>query len=205
MNRRLICALIASAAAAVVSARQIVMTMTPAQIEEAIRLANDEKAARAFLLNYVVQARSGMGTGPLLGYVSTPFARVVRAALVARAKGTAFDAADVTSDLISPQLDVLVLNQSAAYSDLNATVQSVSITVGNQAIEPESTKAATPVQYRLFGLKEESERGIVAVFPLEAATSGNTIRVTYSQVVRGSSAITNCQSCSAPFFSARLR
>jgi hypothetical protein len=41
-----------------------------------------------FLDAYVVQTRAGWGNGPLIGSFSTPFARVVHAALAARKKGT---------------------------------------------------------------------------------------------------------------------
>ena len=73
--------------------------MTPESVDEAIRLAADDKATARFLGAYVVQTRAGWGNGPLIGSFSTPFARVVQAALAARKKGSPFATADVTPDL----------------------------------------------------------------------------------------------------------
>src|SRR5829696_8126109 len=46
-----------------------------------------------------------------LGSFSTPFARVVQAALAARKKGSRFATADVTSDLTAPELHVIALGR----------------------------------------------------------------------------------------------
>jgi hypothetical protein len=89
--------------------RQVAATLTPAALEDAIRLAGDEKAARRFLEAYVLQTRAGWGKGPLIGSISTPFARVVQAGLTARKQGNAFTMADVTPELIAPELHVIVL------------------------------------------------------------------------------------------------
>jgi hypothetical protein len=78
------------------AAQQVVVAMTPERIDEAIQLAADEKATAKFLDAYVVQTRAGWGNGPLIGSFSTPFARVVQAALAARKKGNPFATADVT-------------------------------------------------------------------------------------------------------------
>jgi hypothetical protein len=72
--------------------------MTPESVDEVIRLAADEKATSRLLDAYVVQTRAGWGNGPLIGSFSTPFARVVQAAVAARKKGNAFAPADVTPD-----------------------------------------------------------------------------------------------------------
>jgi hypothetical protein len=58
--------------------------LMPESIRDAIRLGADEKASVKFLQPYTVQTRTGMGTGPLIGVWSTPFARVVLAASAAR-------------------------------------------------------------------------------------------------------------------------
>jgi len=66
------------------------------------------------------------GNGPLIGSFSTPFARVVQAALAARKKGNSFAPADVTPDLTAPELHVIALAQTAATDDgMVATVLSV--------------------------------------------------------------------------------
>jgi hypothetical protein len=78
------------------AAQQVVVAMTPESIDEAIQLAADEKATVKFLDAYVVQTRAGWGHGPLIGSFSTPFARVVQAALAARKRGSSFATAEVT-------------------------------------------------------------------------------------------------------------
>src|SRR5215204_3474990 len=113
-------------AASETAAQQVIVTMTPESVDEAIRLAADEKATARLLDAYVVQTRAGWGNGPLIGSFSTPFARVVQAALAARKKGSAFAAGDVTPDLIAPELHVIALAQTAASDDgMIATVLSV--------------------------------------------------------------------------------
>jgi hypothetical protein len=63
---------------------------------------------------YVVQTRAGWGNGPRIGSFSTPFARVVQAALAARKKGNFARLPDVTPDLTAPELHVIALAQTAA-------------------------------------------------------------------------------------------
>lgn len=191
-------------------AQELIVNPSPAQIEEAIRLAGDEKAASRFLQAYVVQSRSGMGTGPLLGYVSTPFSRVVLAARAARKEGKAFASADVTADLVAPELHVIVLAQTAAYDPLPARLETVVITsnagAGSDArVEPLRMVAARKEDYAFFGLSSGGDPATVAVFPLTAATPGRSIRVTFTTVIRGSSALTNCKECAVPLGANRLR
>lgn len=187
---------------------QLVANMTDADIEEAIRLGIDEKAAAKFLQSYVAQTRTGLGAGPLIGYFSTPFSRVVRAAAAARKQGRPFTRADVTPDLLAPQLEVLALSHPAAYSPTTAAVVDVTITSSNsnspnEAIQPASTTPATSQHYALYGVSRENG-ATVAVFPLTAVAPGHRIRVSYSDVI-GSSAMTNCKECSVPLGVARLR
>lgn len=187
---------------------QLVDTMTPDRVEEAIRLAADEPAARKWLRSYVVQTRSGMGAGPLIGHFSTPFARVVLAALAARKDGKRLAIADLTPDILAPEVHILVVRQPAAYRQADASVESVTITSGKNppdpAIQPIRAAAATSRDYILYGLGPETA-ALVASFPLTAIADGNGIRVIFSDVVRGSTALTNCKECTVPFSVASLR
>lgn len=85
MNRRLIGCLLRSLSAVIATGtaagQQIIVIMTPESVEEAIRVAADDKTARKFLDSYTAQTRAGRGNGPLIGTFSTPFARVVQAAV----------------------------------------------------------------------------------------------------------------------------
>jgi hypothetical protein len=190
--------------------QQIVLAMTPERIEEAIRLAADDKAAVRFLDAYVLQPRAGWGNGPLIGRFSTPFARLVQAALSARKRGSAFTSGDVTPDLIAPQLHIVATAQKTPADDtLVATVQSVVLAprggkdpVG--VIEPLRTVELTTDYQNLTGTTFTGA-GIVAIFPLTALTASSEIRVVFDRTARGSSALSNCRECVVPLSLARIR
>jgi hypothetical protein len=83
-------------------------------------------ATAKFLYAYVVQTRAGWGNGPLIGSFSTPFERVVQAAIAARKNGGPFATVDATPDLTAPELHGIALAQTAATDDWTvATVLSV--------------------------------------------------------------------------------
>lgn len=213
MNRQLILYLLVglTAVATARSARgqQLLVNVTPVQIEEALQLASDEKAARKFLQSYVVQRHSGIGTGPLLGYFSTPFSRIVLAALAARKEGKDFASSDVSPELLVPELHVFVLSQTAAYDPVPARMEAVVIAsrTSNDAdaiVRPVRAVPASRQDYLLYGVTA-GDGSTVAIFPLSAIGAGKNIRVIFSHVVRGSSAITNCKECAVPIGIARLR
>jgi hypothetical protein len=104
------------------AAQQVIVTMTPESVDEAIRLATDEKATARFLDAYVLQTRAGWGNGPLIGRFSTRFARVVQAAAAARRKGNPFTPADVVPALIAPDLHVIAAAQTAATDEGTAAM-----------------------------------------------------------------------------------
>lgn len=59
----LVVALYLSAPHVVVSQEGAVSSLSPAQIDEALRIASDDNAAQKFLADYVLQTRSGLGSG----------------------------------------------------------------------------------------------------------------------------------------------
>jgi hypothetical protein len=125
--------------------------LMPESIRDAIRLGADEKASVKFLQPYTVQTRTGMGTGPLIGVWSTPFARVVLAASAARKEEKTFAASDVTPDLLVRELQVFVLPQQAAYADRAATVQTLVVVRrgggGETVIQPITVAPASKSQW----------------------------------------------------------
>jgi hypothetical protein len=99
---------------------------TPEHVEEALRLAADEKAAARFLNGYVVQTRAGWGNGPLIGSFSTPFSRVVQAALSARRRAAPFVRGDVPAELLAPEFHVVATTQKGWPDDTTvASVQAI--------------------------------------------------------------------------------
>lgn len=210
MTRHLLVCAATIAFSGATRAEQVAAALTGEQIEEAIRLASDEKAARKFLLAYIVQARSGMGEGPRIGYFSTPYSRIVLAALAARKEGKPFGTTDVDERLIAPQLHVVALNLPAAYDPTRAMVREIVIVArpgpsSGEVIEPTSRTLATPEHHRLYEITPENEDAVVAMFPIAALAAGKDLRVSYTHVVRGSSAVTNCKDCVVPLFSTRVR
>jgi hypothetical protein len=193
-----------------VEAQQLVTTMTPETIDEAIRLAGAEKATARFLEAYVVQTRAGWGYGPPIGSFSTPFARVVQAAVAARKRGSPFTPADVTPDLIAPELHVIALAQPAATDEgLAATV--LSVTLGRRgskdltdAVQPVQTTALTAAYQNLTGTTLKGT-GIVAVFPLSALGAGSEIHVVFDRAARGLSRPATCRECTVPMDLSRVR
>ena len=142
-----------------------------------------------------------MGTGPLIGVWSTPFARVVLAASAARKDGRTFAASDVTPDLLARELQIFVLPQQAAYADRAATIQTVVVVRrgGGQetVVQPIKVAPASKSQMALHGLPEQAA-ATLASFPLTAVSEASVLRVSFSDVVRGSSAMTHCKDCVAP-------
>ena len=132
------------------------------------------------------------------------------AALAARKEGKTFAASDATRDLLRPELEVIVLNVPAAYDAGAATVREIIIVsrgagAAGQVIQPTNRVAAASRHYRLYEIAPDNKDAVAATFPLATLTTGNELRVSYSHVVRGSSAITNCKDCVVPLFSTRVR
>lgn len=192
------------------AAQQVIVTMTPESVDEAIRLAADEKATARFLDAYVVQTRAGWGNGPLIGSFSTPFARVVQAALAARRKGNSFPPANVTSNLTAPELHVIALAQPAAADDtMVTTVQSVVLARRGSknpadVIQPLNTTELTAEYQNLVGTTFKGT-GVVAMFPLSALVPDSEIRVVFDRTARGFSGLSMCRECTVPVNLNRLK
>jgi hypothetical protein len=190
-----------------VMGRQVAATLAPAALEDAIHLVEDEKAARRFLEAYVLQTRAGWGQGPLIGSISTPFARVVQAALTARKQGNAFTIADVTPELMAPELHVIVLSQQPTYDESTmATVQSVFLAQHGTPTgrQPSRKEQLTKEYQNRYGIASDRP-GIVAVFPLDAVTPGAEVRVVFDRIVRGATASSGCLDCVVPLDTRKIR
>ena len=180
-------------------AQQLVTEMSSKNIEAAIQLAGDEKMARRFLTRYGIQSHAGLGNGPLLGSFSTPFARVVQAALAAQKTGKTLAASDVSSEMVAPELHVIAMSQQAALDDASvAAVRSVVIADrnGNPGASSQSLKQMelTKEYKDLYGI-EFTQRGVIAVFPLTVLKAGREIRVSFDKMAKASSALAACKDC----------
>jgi hypothetical protein len=198
------------AAGETAAAQQVIVTMTPESVDEAIRLAADEKATARFLDAYVLQTRAGWGNGPLIGEFSTPFARVVQAAVAARKRGDPFTPADVTPALIAPELHVIAAAQTAATDEgIAATVLSVVLARRGSkdpadVIQPLRTTELAAQSQDLGGTAFKGP-GIVAVFPLSALVVDSEIRVLFDRTARGFSGLSMCRECTVPVTLNKIR
>jgi hypothetical protein len=205
-------AIVASAAlrAAKGEAQSLASSMTPERIEEAIRLASDEKSVRSLLAKYVVQTHAGWGDGPRIGTFSTPFVRVVQAATAALKTGKAFSPSDVTPGDLAPELHVIVTFQPSGAGDAKeVAVESVTIARRRDTsragdIQPLRMPALTTDYQSRYGQTFDAP-GIVAIFPLTALAADHEIRVSFREVVKGSSAMSYCRECVVPFPLAGIR
>jgi hypothetical protein len=188
-------------------AQELLESPSPAAIQEALRLGSDDKEAAKLLQSYALQTRTGFGTGPLLGYCTTPFARVMLAAQTAWRAGTILAASDIGPELLSPELHVLLLPQQQAYAPELARIESVVLVAGVGAqevvVKPTGVGSTTAPDLRSY-LRPIS--GVtIARFPLTAMVPGSALRVSFSHVVRGSSSAANCKDCLVPLAMKSLR
>jgi hypothetical protein len=190
-------------------AQQLVTLMDTNRVEEAFRLAADERASARFLDAYVLQTRAGWGNGPLIGSFSTPFSRVVQAAVAARRKAMPIGVSDVPAKLLAEELHVVATAQKGWPDDtMIATVQSVVLTMpgtsGPSVVQPQRTEELTTEYRALYGISS-TEPGIVAIFPLAALTPGSVIRVTFDRPARGLTGLSMCRECVIPVDLRRVR
>jgi hypothetical protein len=177
---------------------------TEEDIAAAIQLAADDQRARRFLEAYVLQSRAGWGSGPLLGVFNTPYSRIVQAARSARAQQTTFVAADVTPDMLAPEIHVIVpVDVPAAGEEARTHVRGIVITprsgVGSaQRIEPLRLTELTKEYRARYGVAIPGPAR-VAEFPISAMTAANQIVISVDQIARGSTAAADCRDCAVAF------
>jgi hypothetical protein len=200
----------AAIAARTAAAQQVVAPITDRDISDALRLAEDDKAAMRFLASYDLQIRAGWGNGPFIGTLTTPFARVVRAALAAHKNGQTFAADDVTSDLVLPELHVIAYSQKSAYDQpLAAEVFSVALAPRGSrdlgAISQPLRKEELTAEYAdRYGL-DSTGSGVIAIFPLSALRAEIEVRVLFDRAAKGSSPLANCRECIVPIDTRKIR
>jgi hypothetical protein len=177
-------------------------------IREALLLASDESAARRFLKTYVIWTHAGWGDGPLIGSFSTPFSRVVRAALNARAAGRTLTAEEIPASLLAPEVQVIAMAQPASGVAGRSNVERIvfvrRLRTSEELIEPLRIVPFTQ-RYQDADAGSVTNAAVMAVFPLEALAAATEIRVQFDRTARGSSAMATCQSCVMPLRSGSIR
>ncbi len=154
---------------------QLVFAMTPQRIEEAMAYGYRDKSPIAI---YTVLA--GLrGDKRQVAFASTPFSRVVAAAYAARTKYQPFTAADVTPDLIAPELHIYAQSKLSGPTILD--VEAIVIMPRGEkdpanVIRPTRTAVMTEQYKNLAGATFEGH-GLLAVFPLTAFVTDHQVRI----------------------------
>lgn len=139
---------------------QVVTEMTP----ELIRRAIDDRGA--------AQCRTLMKGGKIVACYTTPYSRVATAADDARKLYKTFTEADVTRDILAPELWIIATGgwNGRQYAD----VQTVAILPAN---ETDPAKAVRPISIQL--IDQNDGDGALARFPLSALSDDNVVHVVY--------------------------
>jgi hypothetical protein len=184
--------------------------LTRDDVRAAIRLASEEPAARRFLRSYVIWTRAGWGDGPLIGSFSTPFSRVVRAALNARAAGRTLTPEEVPPSLLVPEVQVIAMSQLA--SDVDLERSRVERIVFVRRDDEGTERVVEPLRTRPFTQHGNdavvgpfTNAALIATFPLDVLTSATEIRVQFDRTALGSTASSTCRTCVMQLESASIR
>jgi len=181
--------------------------MTPVQVQQAIDFGAQAKKLSA----YRIQEKAKFSWPPLIAVYTTPFLRVALAAHEAKKKYKAFSPADVTPDMLTPDIQVYASSQSLEGTAI-ANVETVVILPHksedrSQAIHPTRTTEATTEYKNLFGFTGEG-RGIVAAFPIDVWTEGNEVHVVFDRGIpsgQGSGARGGCTDCKSRIYLDKIR
>ena len=183
--------------------------LSDTQIDAAVRIASDDAATNVFLATHRLQTASGTEDGPTLGWISTPFSRIVLAGVAARKAGHVFTRDDVSMDPLLSELAVIATPQPAAAADRTlAQVTEIAVetrigTIVTDMLLPMRMRPATLEERTLHGV-ESANGTVVAVFSidavaplLEARTPNVVVRVTFDRATRGATPLTGCKDCVA--------
>jgi len=201
---------LAAMTARTAAAQQFAVPITDRDIGDALRLAEDDKAAMRFLASYDLQIRAGWGNSPFIGTFTTPFARVVRAALAAHKRGQTLAANEVPSDLMLPELHVIAYSQKSAYDQpLAAEPFSVALAPRGSrdpaaVIQPLRKEELSAEYIDRYGL-ESPGPGVIAIFRLAALRGDMEVRVLFDRAAKGSSPLANCRDCIVPIDMRNIR
>ena len=185
--------------------------LSDVQINDALRLAQDDRAGQALLSSYTLQTRTGVGTGPLIGRLSTPFSRVALAAVAARKDGHTLTRDDVPAEILRAEILVIATPQPAANSDAGLLANPRDVAIGKRdgndvsdVLLPLRVRSATSEERRLYDLRLLP--GVIvasfsqdALAPLFDTRSFNfVVRVSFDRVAKGSTPLTGCKDCFVP-------
>lgn len=170
---------------------EVERVMTPSKIEEAIQYG---KNGDLNLKHYRIQEKSAWGKGPLVGYFTTPFARVAFAAKQAYEEYRTFSIDDVTDDMIEPMLHVYGTSRVQDGSLVSAKVI-VIMPYKNEdlskVVKPSIVRTLDEEYYNLFGASWEGQ-SLMAVFPLSLLSESNEVHVVFDAELNTGSSVAKC-------------
>jgi hypothetical protein len=186
---------------------QIVQEMSPERIREAIAFGRSVKE----LSPYKIQEKARWSWPPLLGVYTTPFRRVALAANVAKKHYRQFSEADVTPEMIAPEIQIYVPSRSVEGTSI-ANVETIVILPFNskdksQAVLPKRMNQASEQYKNLFGFIGEGS-GMLAAFPLEVWREDNEVHVVFDRRIpssQGLGARGDCTDCKSRIYLKTIR
>lgn len=154
---------------------QVVTEMTPELVKAAIAAGGESC--------YRIKTKVMMDARPA-ACIGTPYSRVAGAAGEARKKYQPFAEADVTPEMLAPQVTVAVFPQNRLYN--KGGMVSVEAVVVMPAKSKDRAAAILPTQQaqldekyqNLYGAQFEA-RGMMATFPLSVLDEKNELRIVY--------------------------
>jgi hypothetical protein len=186
---------------------QIVRDMSPERIREAIALGTKAKD----LGGYRIQEKARWSWPPLIGFYTTPFLRVALAANAAKKQYKTFTEADVTPDMVKPEILVYAPSHAAQGADI-ASVETIVVLPRNgkdpgQAVHPTEVKDASEAYKNLLGFSGEG-KGLVATFPLDAWREDFEVHVVFDRAIpssQGPNAVGGCTDCKSRIYLDKVR
>ena len=150
---------------------------------------------------YRIQEKARFSWPPLIAFYTTPFLRVALAANDAKKHYKTFTEADVTPEMIAPEIIVFSPSHASDGADI-ANVDTIVLLPRNtkdpgQAIHPTEMKDASQEYKNLLGFTGEG-RGMVAIFPVNVWTEGVEMHVVFDRAIpsaMGANAVGGCTDC----------
>jgi hypothetical protein len=186
---------------------QIVREMTPERVREAIAFGTKTKDLRP----YRIQEKARWSWPPLIAVYTTPFLRVALAANAAKKQYRAFTEANVTPEMIAPEIQIYAASQSLGGTAI-ANVQTIVVLPHNskdssRAIHPARMNEASVEYKNLFGFSGEGT-GMLAVFPLDVWTENNEVHVVFDTGIpssNGAGSLGGCTDCKVRIYLEKVR
>ena len=186
---------------------QIVKEMSPELIREAIVFGMKVKVVEP----YRIQEKAHWSWPPLIGVYTTPYLRVALAANNAKRHYKQFSEADVTREMIAPEIHVYASPQPLQGAEI-ANVETIVVLPKrsrdlSQAIHPIRMSEASEEYKNLFGFSGQG-RGMLAVFPIDIWREDNEIHVVFDRGIpssQGSSAVGGCTDCKSNIYLSKIR